>query len=150
MVRFSILNEPDFQLIYVLSTYFDTQGEYYLDKVTGNLYVWMPSSSTGSPDVIYASMIDHCIWSVFRLYIILCRSKWATTWQNQQNDCAPSEDSDQPGHPPSLIRVFAVRLMGSLRPKFSSCGQRILWSDWADAQSSLGAQSFCWFCHVAA
>ena len=22
-------------------------------------------------------------------------------------------DSDQPGHPPSLIRVFAVRLMGS-------------------------------------
>ena len=23
--------------------------------------------------------------------------------------CAHSEDSDQPGHPPSLIRVFAVR-----------------------------------------
>ena len=22
--------------------------------------------------------------------------------------CAPSEDSDQPGHPPSLIRDFAV------------------------------------------
>ena len=33
---------------------------------------------------------------------------------------APSEDSDQPRHPPSLIRV------------------------------SLGAQSFCWFCHEAA
>ena len=27
--------------------------------------------------------------------------------------CAPSEDSDQPGHLPNLIRVFAVRLMGS-------------------------------------
>ena len=27
--------------------------------------------------------------------------------------CVPSEDSDQPGHPPSLIRVFAVCLMGS-------------------------------------
>ena len=26
---------------------------------------------------------------------------------------APSEDSDQPGHPPSLIRVFVVRFMGS-------------------------------------
>ena len=26
--------------------------------------------------------------------------------------CAPSENSDQPGHPPSLIRVFAVRSMG--------------------------------------
>ena len=24
--------------------------------------------------------------------------------------CAPSEDSDQSGHPPSLIRVFAVRM----------------------------------------
>ena len=34
----------------------------------------------------------------------------AATWQNQQNDCAPSEDSDQPGHQPSLIRVFAVRM----------------------------------------
>ena len=24
--------------------------------------------------------------------------------------CAPIEDSDQPGHPPSLIKVFAVRM----------------------------------------
>ena len=36
--------------------------------------------------------------------------KWAMTWQSQQNDCAPSEDSDQPGRPPSLIRVFDVRM----------------------------------------
>ena len=34
----------------------------------------------------------------------------------QQVACAPSEDSDQPGHPPSLIRVFAVHFMGSLGP----------------------------------
>ena len=27
--------------------------------------------------------------------------------------CAPNEDSDQPGHLPSLIRVFAVRSVGS-------------------------------------
>ena len=27
--------------------------------------------------------------------------------------CTPSEDSDQPGRPPSLIRVFTVRFMGS-------------------------------------
>ena len=50
---------------------------------------------------------------------------------------APSEDSDQPGHLPSLIRVFAVRSMGSLGPTVSSCGQRRLWSDWADAQADL-------------
>ena len=38
---------------------------------------------------------------------------WAATQQNQQSDCVPSEDSDQPGHLPSLIRVFAVCSMGS-------------------------------------
>ena len=32
--------------------------------------------------------------------------------------------SDQPGHPPSLIRVFAVRSLGSLGPQFASGGQR--------------------------
>ena len=32
------------------------------------------------------------------------------TWQNQQSDCAPSEDSDQP-----LIRVFAVRSVGKAK-----------------------------------
>ena len=49
-------------------------------------------------------------------YLINCNSVFksidfrAAPRQNQQNDCAPSEDSDQPGHPPSLIRVFAVRI----------------------------------------
>ena len=63
--------------------------------------------------------------------------KWAASWQNQQCGCAPSEDSDQPGHLPSLIRVFAVRSMGSYGSKLSSCRQRRLWSDWADAQADL-------------
>ena len=54
--------------------------------------------------------------------------------KKQQNDCAPSEDSDQAGHPPSapsedsdqaghppsLIRVFALRSVGSYGPKLSS------------------------------
>ena len=48
-----------------------------------------------------------CQWMLHQLY------NWAASWWNQQNDCAPSEDSDQPGHPPSLIRAFAVRSMGS-------------------------------------
>ena len=38
---------------------------------------------------------------------------WAVTWGNQQSECTPREDSDQLGHLPSLIRVFAVHLMGS-------------------------------------
>ena len=43
--------------------------------------------------------------------------------------------TDQPGHLPSLIRVFAVCSMGSLGPKLSSCEQRRLLSDWAGAQA---------------
>ena len=33
--------------------------------------------------------------------------------------------------------VFDVRFMGNLGPKLSSCGQRRLWSDWADAKADL-------------
>ena len=53
----------------------------------------------------------------------------AATWQNQQNECAPS-----------LIRVFAVRSVGSWGPKVSSCGQQRLWSDLAWSESSLCAE----------
>ena len=56
---------------------------------------------------------------------------------NQQNDCAPSEDSDQPGHPPSLIRVFAVRMKKVWVLSYPLSGQQRLWSDWADAQAYL-------------
>ena len=67
---------------------------------------------------------------------------------------APSEDSDQPWHPHSLIRVFAVRSMDSEGPKLSSSGQRRFLSDWADAQADLSLRwahmPFCWFCHEAA
>ena len=77
-----------------------------------------------------------CHWK--NKYLMLTREpKWATTGQNQQNECAPSKDSDKLGHRPSLIWVFTVRSMGSWGPKVSSCGQRRLWSDWADAQADL-------------
>ena len=79
---------------------------------------------------------------------------WAATWQNQQHEGAPREDSDQPGHPPSLIRVFAVPSMGSEGHKVSSCGQRKLWSGWANAQADLSLRwahtHFFFFFHVEA
>ena len=62
---------------------------------------------------------------------------WAATWQNQQSDCASSEDSDQPGHLPSLIRVFAVRMKKAWVLSHPLSAQRRLWSDWADAQADL-------------
>ena len=53
--------------------------------------------------------------------------KWATTWQNKQNGCAPNKDSDQPGHPPSLIRVFAVRMNKTWVLSYPLSAQRRLW-----------------------
>ena len=39
--------------------------------------------------------------------------KWAATWQNQQNECGPSEDSDQPGSVWSESSLSAWRKLGS-------------------------------------
>ena len=77
---------------------------------------------------------------------------WAVSWQNQQSDCAPSEDLDQPGHmpslirifvvpvqpghPPSLIRVFAVRMRKAWVFSYPLSAQRRLWSEWADAHQA--------------
>ena len=61
------------------------------------------------------------------------RSAWAST------------QSDQSLHSGSV---------GGWGPNVPSCGQRRLWSDWADAQADLSLRwahwSFCWFCHEAA
>ena len=79
---------------------------------------------------------------------------WAASWQNQQNDCVPSEDSDQPGHSPSLIRVFAVRMKKACFLSYPLSAQRRLWSDWTDAQADVSLRCaympFCWLWHEAA
>ena len=67
---------------------------------------------------------------------------------------SPSEDSDQPGHPPSLIRVFAVRMKKTWVLSYPLSAQQRLWSDWADAQADLSLRwthsHRSWFSHVAA
>ena len=60
---------------------------------------------------------------------------WAATWQNQHCGCVPSKD--QPGHPPSLIRVFAVHMKKPWVLSYPLSVQRRLWSDWADSQADL-------------
>ena len=68
--------------------------------------------------------------------------------------CAPSKDSDQPGHPTSLIRVFIVRMKKPWVLSYPLSTQRWLWSDWADVQADLSLHlahmSCSWFCHAAA
>ena len=79
-------------------------------------------------DVIVGSIsISFC-----RYFIV---NNWAAKWQNQQNECAPSKDSDQPGHLHSLIRVFAVRMKKPWVLSYPLSTQQRLWSDWADAQA---------------
>ena len=51
--------------------------------------------------------------------------------------CAPSKDSDQPGHLLSPIRVFAIRMKKAWVLSYPLSAQRRLWSDWADAQADL-------------
>ena len=67
---------------------------------------------------------------------------------------APSEDSDQSGHSPSLIRVFPVRTKKDWVLRYPKRALQRLWSDWSGAQADLSLRwvhrSFCWFYHEAA
>ena len=68
--------------------------------------------------------------------------------------CVPSEQSDQPGHPPSQIRVFAVRMKNHWALNYQLSTQWRLWSDWMDTQADLSLwwaqMSFSWFCRATA
>ena len=66
----------------------------YVVKYRRKVFVWGEMYS-----YIFTSGKTYLVIQTWRIV------KWATTWQNQQSDCAPSEDSDQPGHPPSLISL---------------------------------------------
>ena len=78
---------------------------------------------------------------------------WTVAWQNQQNDMCAQRRLRSAWHPPSLIRVFSVHMKKAWVLTYpSSTQQRLIrlgrcpgWSE-----SSLGAQSFCWFCHEVA
>ena len=56
------------------------------------------------------SVLCMYLWSLFDGMSNQCWSAWNELPHDKTNkmEYAPSKDSDQPGHPPSLIRVFAV------------------------------------------
>ena len=58
--------------------------------------------------------------------------------------CASSEDSDQSGHPPIPIRVFAVRMKKHWVLSYQMSAQRSL------IRLGDAGRTFCWFCHAAA
>ena len=119
-----------------------------------------PSHSVG--DIKYfknISIIFECLFSYVKLSVLSqvrynitlgndcnpgsCRGaviSWVWKYSEPRRDktnkmaFAPSEDSDQPGHPPSLIRVFAVHMKKALVLTYPLSAQRRLgWSE-----SSLG------------
>ena len=89
-----------------------------------------PSFNTDSMHTVgNCSMCEHSLYSNVR-YMCHLMTK-PTLWHVRP------EKTDQPGHPPSLIRVFAVRMKKAWIFSYPLSAQRRLWSDWADAQADL-------------
>ena len=66
---------------------------------------------------------------------------WVATSKTYIRTYAPSEDSDQPAHSRSLIRIFRKCILANQGCKVSSCGQRRLWLGCAGAQDYADAQA---------
>ena len=68
--------------------------------------------------------------------------------------CATRQDSDQPAHPRSLIRVFADRICLLQPPDYSNRNKRehlLFWMDvHADPSLCWSHRSYCRFCHALA
>ena len=60
---------------------------------------------------------------------------WASALQNQKKRQVCPANTD----PPSLIRVFAVRMKKALALNYLLSAQWGLWSDWADSQADLSS-----------
>ena len=91
---------------------------------------------TNSVDTDQTTAPIGAVWSGSTLFAIPSTSEPPHDNTNKMA-CAPSEDSDQPGHPPSLIRAFAVCMKKAWFLSYPLSAQRRLWSDWADAQADL-------------
>ena len=98
------------------------------------------------PSLRYEGHVRNDVEFTIALSLVFCgtMSIWAASWQNQQ--CAPSEASDQPGHSPSLIRAFTVRTKKAWVLSYSLSAQRRVWSYRVNAQAILSlrwAHSHC-------
>ena len=83
------------------------------------------------------------LYTIFSYFTI-----WATSWQNQQNGMCTQWRLNWPGHPASLIRVFAVSMKKAWALSYPLTAQRRLWSDCVDAQADQNLRwmhmPFCW------
>ena len=94
--------------------------------------------------------------SLIRVFAVRMKKHWAPNYLSEdwsdwvdarliwvfEMSFAPCEDSDQPGHPPSLIRVFVVRMKKHWAPNYLLSTQwRLIRLGWCPgwSESSLGA-----------
>ena len=101
----------------------ENQSLHHHNTATWRCWELNPSHSTSK--LWFNSYIVHVLGTSLQFWLYTAQNIpttdciiWATTWQNQQNECAPSEDSDQPGHPPSLIRFFSCAQWVAKNPRF--------------------------------
>ena len=104
---------------------------------------WSLFSEKNHPGIKHSYDIWHAAKNIGKKVnkVTIKKQIWAAAWQNQQNDVHPSKTGISLGHPPSLIRVFAVHMKKHWTLNYLLSAQWRLWSDWADAQadqSSLG------------
>ena len=122
----------------------DRAGAIYLRRWCDGSFVFCDLAAEISAQVMVRRRITRFICRICPL-VRICLSVGSTLVMSpkyelqhyKQNDMRAQRRSDQPQHPPSLIRVFAVRTVGSWGPNVSSCGQWRLWSDWVDVQAEL-------------
>ena len=117
---------------------------WFVSGLVGNSrrHVFSRRGSHKDPKIRSVEKLRQLSWNLNHVVLTYTTgsNRWAVTWQNKQSECAPSEDSDQPGYPPSLIRVFlsAWRKLGSLATQWAHSED----SDrTGDAQADL---SLCW------
>ena len=95
--------------------------------------VWSLSTTSKKVELTSIEEYPKAIKSCFRTFSTLYPiCKWAASWQNQQSEYAPSEDSDQTGR----IRGFAVRMKKAWTLSYPLSAQRRLWSAWADGRTA--------------
>ena len=137
---------------------------YYVTKILNKLHFWL------APCVDLCSCFEYCYALCFNnpvLHFFVYHQIYPPCFHFIKNNtpflnellhdktnkltCAPSRDSDQPGHPSSLMRAFVVRMKKHWAFNYLLSED---WSDRADAQAGLSIcwahMSFCWFCRAAA
>ena len=101
---------------------------------------------------IFIDILPNLIANLHTKSCLLSKTNELEHDKTNKMTCAPSEDSDQPGHLPSLIslRCLHEETMGHKLPTECTAKTliRLCWWAQADLCLSWAHVSFCWFCRA--